>query len=376
MTIEEYLDNISNGGTLDRLDGIMPVSLSSVYKATRRIHNSIGYNADGIYYHYIKDHLGNICAVVNSETNTPVQRTTYYASGVPMAENLGPDVPPSLYYAMGVQYTENFGRDEQPYLYNGKEFVEVHGLNEYDSQARMYYATIMRTTTMDPLAENYYHISPYAWCGNNPIKFVDPDGQDTLHFDAKGDYTHRVQSEGSHVGLWHKSNNSTREFRFQDPNDANRFMTDEEYLDNISNGGTLDRLDGIMPVSLSSVYKATRPSISDRLKGRYIAALSGKANGSMDYMRLNEPNYNMAENAQQRLMLVDGIPLAQQPYNMGNMLWGLKMHRLGFSLPACLLGAHAYTIYGGMTGKYPKIELDSFDDQCSIILGYMLWPGL
>ena len=76
------------------------------------------------------------------------------------------------------------------------------------------------------------------------------------------------------------------------------------------------------------------------------------------------------------LMLVDGIPLAQQPYNMGNMLWGLKMHRLGFSLPACLLGAHAYTIYGGMTGKYPKIELDSFDDQCSIILGYMLWPGL
>ncbi len=59
-----------------------------------------------------------------------------------MAENLGPDVPPSLYYAMGVQYTENFGRDEQPYLYNGKEFVEVHGLNEYDSQARMYYAPI------------------------------------------------------------------------------------------------------------------------------------------------------------------------------------------------------------------------------------------
>ena len=180
MTIEEYLDNMSNGGTLDRLDGIMPVSLSSVYKATRRIHNSIGYNADGIYYHYIKDHLGNICAVVNSETNTPVQRTTYYASGVPMAENLGPDVPPSLYYAMGVQYTENFGRDEQPYLYNGKEFVEVHGLNEYDSQARMYYAPIMRTTTMDPLAEEYYHISPYAWCGNNPIKYVDPDGMENV----------------------------------------------------------------------------------------------------------------------------------------------------------------------------------------------------
>ena len=88
-------------------------------------------------YQGIKDHLGNICAVVRSSDNTPVQRTTYYASGVPMAENLGPDVPPSLYYAMGVQYTENFGRDAQPYLYNGKEFIEAYGLNEYDSQARM-----------------------------------------------------------------------------------------------------------------------------------------------------------------------------------------------------------------------------------------------
>ena len=97
-----------------------------------------------------------------------------------MAENLGSDVPPSLYYAMGVQYTENFGRDEQPYLYNGKEFVEVHGLNEYDSQARMYYTPIMRTTTMDPLAENYYHISPYAWCGNNPVNAIDINGMDTV----------------------------------------------------------------------------------------------------------------------------------------------------------------------------------------------------
>ena len=354
-------------------------NIETVYTAedtlTQRIHNSTGYKADGLYYHNIKDHLGNICAVIDSEADTLIQSTIYYASGVPMAENLGEDIPPSLYMAMGVQYTENFGRDKQPYLYNGKELIEAHGLNEYDSQARMYYAAIGRTTTLDPLAENYYRVSPYSWCGNNPINYVDPDGRDTLHFDAKGNYTHRVQSEGSHVGLWHKSNNSTREFRFQDPNDANRFMTDEEYLDNISNGGTLDRLDGIMPVSLSSVYKATRPSISDRLKGRYIAALSGKANGSMDYMRVNEPNYNMA-GSQSYLMLVDGIPLALQPYNMGNMLWGLKMHRLGFSLPTCLLGAHAYTIYGGMTGKYPKIELDSFDDQCSIILGYMLWPGL
>lgn len=70
-------------------------------------------------------------------------------------------------------------------MYNGKELVTAHGLNEYDSEARMYYATIMRTTTMDPLAEEYYHISPYAWCGNNPVNAIDPDGRST-HTDEEG----------------------------------------------------------------------------------------------------------------------------------------------------------------------------------------------
>lgn len=60
--------------------------------------------------------------------------------------------------------------------YNGKEFIEAHGLDEYDSEARWFYPAIMRTTTLDPLAEKYYGISPYAWCGNNPLKNIDPTG--------------------------------------------------------------------------------------------------------------------------------------------------------------------------------------------------------
>ena len=31
--------------------------------------------------------------------------------------------------------------------------------------------------SVDPLSNKYPHISPYAYCGNNPIKFVDPDGR-------------------------------------------------------------------------------------------------------------------------------------------------------------------------------------------------------
>lgn len=30
---------------------------------------------------------------------------------------------------------------------------------------------------MDPLAEKYYSISPYAYCGGNPVNRIDPDGR-------------------------------------------------------------------------------------------------------------------------------------------------------------------------------------------------------
>ena len=33
-------------------------------------------------------------------------------------------------------------------------------------------------TQIDPLAEKYYHINPYAYCAANPVKYLDPDGKE------------------------------------------------------------------------------------------------------------------------------------------------------------------------------------------------------
>lgn len=33
-------------------------------------------------------------------------------------------------------------------------------------------------TTVDPHAESYYHLSPYSYCGGNPINRIDPTGMD------------------------------------------------------------------------------------------------------------------------------------------------------------------------------------------------------
>uniref|UniRef100_UPI00280BEBA4 RHS repeat-associated core domain-containing protein n=1 Tax=uncultured Bacteroides sp. TaxID=162156 RepID=UPI00280BEBA4 len=72
----------------------------------------------------------------------------------------------------------------QPYKYNGKELDTKKGLNWYDYGARMYDATLGRWHVVDPMAEKYYSISPYVYCINNSIKYIDPTGEDVYGFDT------------------------------------------------------------------------------------------------------------------------------------------------------------------------------------------------
>jgi len=133
-----------------------------------RVHNAEGYadnllNPYGPFYYYDrKDHLGNIREVWRAAGFPPagtVQYTQYYPSGLPWASN-SIDNPST-----------------QPYKYNGKEFVEMNGYDTYDYGARGYYPAMGRFTSVDPLAEKYYSISPYAYCAGNPNRYIDPDGR-------------------------------------------------------------------------------------------------------------------------------------------------------------------------------------------------------
>lgn len=63
------------------------------------------------------------------------------------------------------------------YRFSGKEEQSFAGVPWQDFGARMYDPDLARWTTPDPLAEKYPGISPYVYCNDNPVNFVDQDGK-------------------------------------------------------------------------------------------------------------------------------------------------------------------------------------------------------
>jgi len=90
------------------------------------------------------------------------QQQGYYPFGMALGATLATAEPNRMMYN---------GKELQDYPLNGME------LGWYDYGARFYDPMLGRWHVVDPMAEEYYNLSPHAYCANNPIKFIDPDGR-------------------------------------------------------------------------------------------------------------------------------------------------------------------------------------------------------
>ncbi|MGI6339283.1 MAG: RHS repeat-associated core domain-containing protein [Bacteroidales bacterium] len=116
------------------------------------------------YEYNLTDHLGNVRIVIHKGSNglaEVVQERHYYPFGMEMS-------------------TLSSDTSTNKYLFNGKELQNnlLGGVNLdwYDYGARFYDPQIGRFHTQDRFAEKYWDFSPYQYAANNPMLFIDVNG--------------------------------------------------------------------------------------------------------------------------------------------------------------------------------------------------------
>ena len=148
-------------------------SIKDYYGSTEKDDNGyVVYHSEGqvrqvdnvLHWEYaIRDHLGNTRILYddhNGDNSLDIlQNNQYYAFGM------------SMYGEWSKQ-----GMSDNDYKYNGKELNGELGLRLYDYGARFYDPAIGRFPSVDRFAGKFTHQSSYAYAANNPIKFIDVNG--------------------------------------------------------------------------------------------------------------------------------------------------------------------------------------------------------
>ena len=119
--------------------------------------------------YYITDHLGSTRMVVSS--NDSIRETINY---YPFGSEMRMESPAQLN-----------DDTKHPFRFTGKELDKLNGLNMYDFGARWYdVAGVPMWTSIDPLAEKYYYVTPYSYCAGNPVMLVDLEGKEPTEDEA------------------------------------------------------------------------------------------------------------------------------------------------------------------------------------------------
>jgi RHS repeat-associated protein len=120
---------------------------------------------------------GYVTAYVGSQSNVDVffdDVTIEHRQGLQIQENQYDPWGQSL---IGINEASVNLKQVNSYQYSGKEQDNELGLHWTDYAARMYDAQIGKWASVDPLAEKFFHASPYNFVNNNPVNTYDPDGR-------------------------------------------------------------------------------------------------------------------------------------------------------------------------------------------------------
>ena len=125
-------------------------------------------------YFYHGDHLGS-ASWITDHHGEPVQHLVY----LPFGEELA---------------NERMSGYSERFTFTGKERDEETGYGYFGARY-MDHELMTMWLSVDPMADKYPSISPYAYCAWNPVKLVDPDGRDVWEIDSKGNIVSRTEDK-------------------------------------------------------------------------------------------------------------------------------------------------------------------------------------
>ena len=209
------------------------------------------------FHYYTQDHLGNNRTVVN-ENGTLEQVTHYYPFG-------------------GIYGDAGSDPELQRHKYNGKKLDRMHGLDWYDYGARDYDAVVPMWTSVDPLCEKYYHVSPYVYCGNNPIIAIDPNGCDSIYYNQDGKELYHCGEDFTSTTIYAVNTTKTTDELYNDgsyqTNQKGKScpITQEQYnstVDKISSGDISDdQMKYVTCFGTTSELSAAKDYVKDNGEG-------------------------------------------------------------------------------------------------------------
>jgi RHS repeat-associated protein len=240
------------------------------------------------------------------------------------------------YYPFGMQIKQTSTDVSNPlankYLYNGKELQEETQV--YDYGWRNYDPWLGRFNSIDAFADKYYEMTPYQYGANNPIKYIDING-DSLMLFKNGVYVTTVDNGKEETTGYNQEStvdedgNETftggQSFSFNDLDlDRSALKSQKMTLNFLSQDDVSAAIDesGIGDQNVLSRwgYAATESN-----------SLNERGDGNMDYLGDKRLSYK-------GLNIINGVG-----YNVndaGNYLWGYAMGKMGYTSVAARTAAH------------------------------------
>ncbi len=173
-------------------------------------------------YFFHPDHLGS-ASWITDLSGQPVQHLQYKPFGGDYIDQQAPNT----------DYSERF-------RFTGKERDAETGYDYFG--ARYYSSSLGIWLSVDPMSDKYPSLSPYVYCADNPMRLVDPSGEDiSTHIDKDGNV---IQSyNDGNLGIYMHSDAEINDYNVNGTrleNDFEKLVGFTLYEKSFERGGKID----------------------------------------------------------------------------------------------------------------------------------------